>query len=381
MELNLTEGTFHFSIGGFTFLICTLLIILLIRKIVRMVRPESPEVSDEDDEELSKADMVKNFAGKFVGSKKQHRYSYRKVDAAIAKMEEENIVVIFDVKGPILTDRRSVPAFMRMHATFGSELGTTLKRLSKNEKVKAVLLRLNTPGGTPTGSEDICSGLVSFREAGKATLAYVSDMSASGGVMAMVGAEEIFLHPNAIIGSVGVIGPRLMHFNKVTGLGGGLFGESVRADRVEAQRIHAGKGKALGDPFLPQEPDAVASLQRMVERVYERFLVHIEKHARIPKETMREKGAVLFDVSEAIALGLGNKEGDLEAAQARIAEKLGAEKWENCTPVHVGLSGRDRFSFAVWLEPFVDWFCAHIMVSYLRTQPVLCIWPQWWGVR
>ncbi|UCF34339.1 MAG: S49 family peptidase, partial [Phycisphaerales bacterium] len=81
-----------------------------------------------------------------------------------------------------------------------------LQKARKDERVKAVLLRINSPGGTVTASELMHDEVVHFRKAsGKPVIAYTMDVAASGGYYIACGCDEIIAHPSSITGSIGVV--------------------------------------------------------------------------------------------------------------------------------------------------------------------------------
>jgi protease IV len=272
-----------------------------------------------------------------------------------------------------------VSPWARGFSTFGGDLGEVLKRLAVTPNVKAVLVRFNTPGGTIAGSQNISDGLKSCREAGKYTIAYVPELSASGGVWAMVGAETIVAHQDAMLGSIGVLGPRLMHYEEVSQVGGGLLGEQVKARKISAQTLFAGKGKTLGDPYSTPDPDAVQKFQNILTRTYDRFVAHVGSLRGIPARALRDIGAAIFDAPEAQALKLVDVLGDLDTVKKLIAQKIGS-KWDDCTVVNVRLSGRERFStiFAEMAPDLVPWLRSSSMRTVLARYPALVLAEHWY---
>lgn len=371
----------HFQIGSFQLdigWVALLILVFLVVKLVRTIRNHMKRTESDGN------GIITTVRSRIFQRESGRRCTYSAADEYIEELDEDKVVAVFDVKGPIMSDRRSVPPLARNFATFGSELGSILRKLAKNKQVAAVLVRYNTPGGTVTGSEDICNGLDACRKAGKLTVSYVSDLSASGGVMAMVGAERIFAHPNAMIGSVGVLGPQITHYEGVTEIGSGLLGGTVRADKMTFERLSVGKGKTLGDPFSEPDKDAVRDLKRVLDRVYDRFLAHIKHYRGIAEEVMLAKGASVFDARDALELKLVDEIGDYAAVQQFIAQKVGVA-WDECTKVEVVLSGKDRLSgFFVQLFGVAEAFgltsTTRMLSCGLKHEVALLLYPRWFGL-
>ncbi len=372
--MHFQTGSLQFDIGWFTLLV----LLYLAFKLVKTIRNHMKRTESDG------SGIITAVRSRIFQRESGRRCSYSAADEYIEDLDGDKVVAVFDVKGPIMSDRQSVPPLARNFATFGSELGSILRKLARNKRVAAVLVRFNTPGGTVTGSEDICNGLDACRKAGKLTVSYVSELSASGGVMAMIGAERIFAHPNAMIGSVGVLGPQITHYEGVTEIGNGLFGGSVRADKMTFDRLFVGKGKTLGDPFAEPDKDAVMDLKRVLDRVYDRFLAHIDRCRSIAEEIMRAKGASVFDARDALELKLVDEIGDYAAVQKFIAKKVGVA-WDECTKVEVVLSGKDRLSgFFVQLFGVAEALgmapTMRMLSCGLKNEVALLLYPLWFGL-
>src|SRR5690606_18222954 len=116
--------------------------------------------------------------------------------------------------------------------TYGYRIQQALEAAAKDDGIKGVLLEVDTPGGTIFGSQAIYEGIVRYREkTGRPVIAHVEGLAASGGVWAMVGADEIYADFGTSIGSIGVIGPMLTFYDRPTAFDGGLLGGGVTTER------------------------------------------------------------------------------------------------------------------------------------------------------
>jgi protease-4 len=167
--------------------------------------------------------------------------------------------------------------------------------LLANNRVKAILINFNTPGGTVFDSDNIYRMLKAYKEKYNVPIyGYVSGLCASGGVYISSSCDKIFGAPCSIIGSVGVVlGP---FFNIVEGLN--KLG-------VQAKVLSDGLNKDMMSPFRPWAPDEDASLRAIMDFQYNRFVDIVSAtHPRLTKEKLiNEYGAAVFDVVKAQEFG------------------------------------------------------------------------------
>jgi protease-4 len=213
--------------------------------------------------------------------------------------------------------------------TYGYEVQQVLEDAVEKDEVKGVLLHLQTPGGTIFGARAIDDGIKRYRDrTKKPVVAYIEGLSASGGVMAMVGASKIYADYGSLIGSIGVLGPQLLFFNKPLATDGSLLESGiVTQNGIEQTVISAGRGKDLGNPFRRPTDEEVATLTRGVEAEYEQFVQHVARSRQIETTTIKDKmGAMIFDNAAAQAYGLIDGTASRGDTIARLAEMAGVGK-------------------------------------------------------
>ncbi|OLT10505.1 peptidase S49 [Pseudonocardia sp. CNS-139] len=202
---------------------------------------------------------------------------------------------------------RAVVSLVRLHgvitATTGpvprsvinaAALEKTLERAFAPERLAAVALLVNSPGGSPTQSAlvaDRIRGLAD--EKGVPVLAFCEDVAASGGYWLACAADEIFAHQTSIIGSIGVISQ-----------GFGLDGFIERFG-VQRRLYTAGQAKSRLDPFLPEKQDDVDWLRGLQDQLHEMF----QQWVVARRGDRLRTGAELFDGevwtgARAVELGL-----------------------------------------------------------------------------
>ncbi|KAG6559178.1 Peptidase family S49 [Candidatus Rhabdochlamydia oedothoracis] len=165
----------------------------------------------------------------------------------------------------------------------------------KNDRVKAVVLYINTPGGTVTDSDGIYRAIMNFKTKHKLSVyAYVDGMCASGGMYIACAADKVFASSNSVIGSVGVrFGPA---FN---------FSTLMQCYGVEALTITQGKDKDALNPFRPWKEDEDLSYRNLTSAMYQQFvnLVTSARPALNKQKLISDYGAHVFISEEALEYG------------------------------------------------------------------------------
>ena len=199
----------------------------------------------------------------------------------------------------------------------GDRLARQLRDLRLNDDVKAVVLRVNSPGGSATASEIIQRELVLTRKV-KPVVVSMGDVAASGGYWISTYADRIFAEPNTITGSIGVFGLQ-PNIQKIANQNG-LTWDVVKTGRfADSQTISR-----------PKTPEELELVQRSVNKIYDQFLTKVSDSRKLQKSKVAEiaQGRV-WSGSEAKSLGLVDELGGLEDAikEAANRAKLG-DDWQ-----------------------------------------------------
>ena len=188
-----------------------------------------------------------------------------------------------------------------------------LERAFERERLAAVALLINSPGGSPTQSAlvaDRVRGLAD--EHGVPVLAFCEDVAASGGYWLACAADEIYAHPTSLVGSIGVISQSF-----------GLEGLLQRIG-VERRLYTAGEAKARLDPFLPEKPEDVVWLRGLQDQLHGLFREWVVARRGDRLDRAAAQGAELFDGevwTGARALELGLVDG-LGTARGILTERF-----------------------------------------------------------
>jgi protease-4 len=179
-----------------------------------------------------------------------------------------------------------------------------LDAAAEDKHVKAVVLRINSPGGAVTASDIMYQDLVNFRQdTHKPVVACMMDVAASGGYYVAMGADRIYAHPTTVTGSIGVI----MSLYNATGL--------FQLLGVKSDPIKSGPNKDIGNPGRPMTPEERDILQHMVTSFYDQFVHVVVKGRNLPEERVRALAdGRIYTGLEAHKLGLVDQVGYLEDA-------------------------------------------------------------------
>jgi protease-4 len=179
-----------------------------------------------------------------------------------------------------------------------------LNKAEKDKQIKAVLLKINSPGGTITASDLLYHEIVLFKEkTGAKIIISMMDIVASGAYYMSLPADKIIAHPTSVTGSVGVIflQPKVTGLMDKIGLG------------VDVKKF--GKNKDMGSPFRESSEEEQKLLQKAVNNFGERFIRLVQKHRKLDQRALTEIAtARIFLADDALRLGLVDTIGYLSDA-------------------------------------------------------------------
>lgn len=247
-------------------------------------------------------------------------------DFVAGERDSSNRLLAVPVRGLILGEEQQQGLFAPADVTYGYEVQRELELAAEDEDVKGVVLELDTPGGTIYGARAIADGMAAYRErTGRPVVAWVSGLSASGGVYAMSGADEVLADRGTLIGSVGVVFGPISFYDGVTAIDGGILGGGVETQGgITEEYITAGRGKDLGNPYRPLTAEERATLQQGVDRAYGDFVDAVATGRGLDPSTIIEQiGALVYDEDTAVDLGLVDEVANRASAYARVAELAG----------------------------------------------------------
>ena len=241
---------------------------------------------------------------KLTGSDEENK-SFRQISlTTYAKAESNNIkqrssknkIALVYADGEIVDGQGGV------QRVGGDSLAKQIREVRQDEDVKAVVLRINSPGGSVTGSEKIQREVL-LTQKEKPVIVSMGNYAASGGYWIATGAQHIFAESNTITGSIGVFG---LQFNiQKLGNDNGISWDVVKTSQFADSRT-------ISRPKTPQE---LAIAQKSVNQIYNQFLDKVAQARKLPKPKVAQiaQGRV-WSGQDAKQLGLVDKIGGIRDA-------------------------------------------------------------------
>ncbi len=188
----------------------------------------------------------------------------------------------------------------------------TLERLGKS-KAKAVIVHINSPGGTTAGSEQLYDALNRLREQ-KPTVVVVGGLAASGGYIAALAGEHIVSLETSLVGSIGV----LFQYPNVTDL--------LKTIGVKVEEVKSSPLKAAPNGFEPTSPEARAALESIVRDSYAWFRNLVQTRRKLDNALLEKVAdGRVFTGRQALELKLVDQLGDERTAIAWLAKEKGID--------------------------------------------------------
>ena len=184
-----------------------------------------------------------------------------------------------------------------------------IEKLRKDKSVKALVVRVDSPGGSVGASQEIYRAIERFRNSGKPVVVSMGNVAASGGYYVSAAADYIFANPGTITGSIGVI---IQHV---------AYRELLEKIGVRTTTIKTGKFKDTLSPTRELTEEEKKYLETTIKEAYEQFLKAILKHRKIKERRLRRVAdGRVFTGKRAKELGLVDELGGLEDAIEKAKE-------------------------------------------------------------
>lgn len=204
----------------------------------------------------------------------------------------EEKILILPVFGIISS--KSEKGLLSSRASLVQEILAQLKKAAADPKVKAVILKVDSPGGTVTASDILYHEIKAFRETtGKPVVVSFLNIGASGAYYLALPADKIFAHPTSVVGSVGVIFIRPKIYELMDKIG------------ISVEVSTSGEKKDLGSPFKKVSEKELEFSKDLTERLAARFISLVDKHRKPDTAALTEiKTAGVYLPEKAKELGL-----------------------------------------------------------------------------
>ena len=225
-------------------------------------------------------------------------------------------IVLINIEGSIVGGRSGFGLFGLESGA--DDIAEQIKRAGEDSSVKAIILRINSPGGSAAASQELHEEVHKARENGKIVVASMSDVAASGGYYVACGADKIVANPGTITGSIGVIFSQLQ------------YSELLEKYGVRSNVIKSGKYKDLGSPLRNMTEEERQILQEMIDDIYSQFVHAVAEGRQMNEsEVLELADGRIFTGRQAKELGLVDELGNFQDAvdlAAGLAELKGKPK-------------------------------------------------------
>jgi protease-4 len=204
-------------------------------------------------------------------------------------------ILLINIDGAIFNVPQKNAFGMEVEAPITARIKDELTRAEADKSVKAVLLKIDSPGGEVTTCDIIRDEIVKFKHrTGVVVVAEMGDIAASGGVYISTSADKIIAHPTTVTGSIGVIMEMVNAKDLFDKIG------------VKSEVIKSGEKKDMGSPFRPMSVEEKALFQEVITSLYERFLsVIVDGRKGIDEKKLREiADGRVFVAQRALEYGL-----------------------------------------------------------------------------
>ncbi len=225
-------------------------------------------------------------------------------------------IAVIPIEGEITTQGVE-PALFEEGIPSSRDIAKAIEKASEDPNVKAIVLEINSPGGSVVATREIWQAL---KKVDKPTVAYLREVAASGGYYVATATDYIIADPNTLTGSIGVIAA----FTNLEGLFEKLG--------VKVNVIKAGRYKDIGSPFRNMTEEERALLEAMINETYEEFLSVIEegRGAKLSPNWKSYADGRVMSGRQALKIGFIDSLGSLEDAVEKARELANASEAEKC---------------------------------------------------
>lgn len=191
-----------------------------------------------------------------------------------------------------------------------------LKKLFENEEIKAILIKIECPGGASGAAQAVFNEIKALRKehTDKYTVALVENLAASGGYYIASAAHYIIACPAALIGSIGAY---ISH---------PYFKDFIESWKIKYDIVKSGTYKTAGNPFVESTPEQKSEFQSLTDNVYKQFINDVsQQRHNLPSDTKKWADGKIFTGEQALELKLIDEIGSLSNAIKVIRENAHIE--------------------------------------------------------
>ncbi len=262
---------------------------------------------------LAGAAAIVEYLGRYQRGKVAAERARQAVTKAVTKLPgppEPGVALIY-ASGPIRRGRSSHG--LRSGGPMGSDtIAAALRQAARDEHTKAIVLRVNSPGGSYVASDTIWREVVRARAGGMPVVVSMGDVAASGGYYISMAADEIVAQPGTITGSIGVL------------TGKPVLGEALGRAGVTSDLISQGSHAAMFSQLRPFSPEEWALVNEWLDHIYADFTGKVgQARGMTPEQVDQVARGRVWTGADAAACGLVDELGGVDQATASARRRAG----------------------------------------------------------
>jgi protease-4 len=223
-------------------------------------------------------------------------------------------ILLVDISAVISEKEKSKGLGLGTEASLVARIKEELQKAEKDEYVKGIVIKINSPGGTVTATDTIYHELMEFkRRTGTRIVACVTGLAVSGGYYVASAADEIIAHPTSVTGNIGVIA---LKFN---------VDQLLSKVGIQEETVKSADKKDIWSPFRPSTPEERKIIQSVIDTFHDRFVgvVHAGRKALLSKDEVDKLAdGRIFAAEQALAAKLVDKIGYLDDAVKAVKGSL-----------------------------------------------------------
>jgi len=218
-------------------------------------------------------------------------------------------VALIEITGIIVAEKGS--DFLFADVTNPEEIRKLIRKADKNDKIKAIVFKINSPGGSAVASEEIAREIEKIN---KTTVAWIREVGASGAYWIASSTDYIIANRMSITGSIGVIASYLG------------FSGFLAEHNVTYERLVAGELKDIGSPFKDMTAEEKALFEKSLDDIHDYFIEEVAKNRNLKEKDVKKIATGLFYLgAEAKKLGLVDELGSRDEVIGYLEEEIGED--------------------------------------------------------
>jgi protease-4 len=186
------------------------------------------------------------------------------------------VIALVHAAGDIVEGGSDNPLGAAANVVAGDDFAGAIKEAAQDANVRAILLRVDSPGGSAIASDQILNALKKARAAGKPVIVSMGSVAASGGYYIAMASDRIVAEPGTLTGSIGVLSGKV------------AVGKTIEMVGLEARELGVGKNALFQSGMTPWTPEQLAKMNAQADAVYADFTQKVAEGRKLPLERVQE---------------------------------------------------------------------------------------------